>query len=114
MFLNWYRLVQEYRGSDTSAVTATTFDNRQISKFDWLVAFVVPLDSKYVRGFAILPRAVFLEHGAIECTFLKGTIVNYADIAYVDDTHVKVNTTSVYGTTIYLYGISIGAVDFSS
>lgn len=110
MFLNWYRLVEAYRGADTSTATFNTLEGRQISKFDWLVAFVVPDGSKYIRGFAILPRSLFLNYGGIECSFFNGTISNYADITYVNDTQVTVGTSNPYGTMVYLFGISVGLV----
>ena len=111
LFLNWYKLVECYRGADPVWVTTNTINSRPISKFNWLIAYVVVNGSPYVRGFAILPRERFTYYGALECNFMNGSSPNYADIKYVDDTTVECKSSSTYGTTIYLYGISIGGVD---
>ena len=113
MYLNWYQLVNVYQES-TAKTTHNTIELRKISKFTWVIGFIRPGGSNYLRGFAILPTAMFTSWGSIELTFLQGATPYYADITYIDDTTVQIAKNTPAGLDIYLYGISIGPVDLSS
>lgn len=110
MFLNYYYLVKVPSSSPTH-VTHAIDTTRPLSKFDYVIAYVIPNGSVYARGAMIVPRELFVTGSQnIECCFSSGGGNYYADVKYIDNLHVSIGTNYTNGLTVHLIAMACGRV----
>lgn len=89
-----------------SGGNTTIFNGRSLADYNILVIVWTPTDT-LARESMVIPYTEFKSIGAVELSYVNSANVqSWADVAYVNDTTVKLSCKSGATGTIRMYGLS--------